>query len=212
MKLYGYFRSSAAYRLRIAIHLKGIDAQQSFIHLRKGEQASAAFRALNPLGLVPVLEHDGAVLTQSLAIIEYLDEIQPEPPLLPRAPLDRAHVRSIALSIACDIHPLNNLRVLDYLKNSVGVDEAGRDRWYAHWIELGLGALEAMLASDRRTGRLCIGDTPSLADVCLIPQMFNAERMKCPLDRYPTLLRITNYARALPAFAAAEPGRQPDAE
>lgn len=212
MKVHGYFRSGAAWRVRIALNLKGIAPEQASVHLRKQEQALPAFRSLNPQGLVPVLEHEGARLTQSLAIIEYLEEIQPQPPLLPRDPLDRAWVRGIALAIACDIHPLDNLRVLRYLEDPLGIDEAGRNRWYAHWVAQGFGPLEAMLAADPRTGRFCCGDTPTLADICLIPQMGNAARMKCSLDPYPTLRRIAGNARALPAFAAAEPDVQPDAQ
>jgi len=212
MKVHGYFRSGAAWRLRIALNLKGIAVDEAFVHLRKREQAAPAFRTLNPQRLVPVLEHDGAVLTQSLAIIEYLEEIQPHPPLLPSRPVDRAFVRAIALAIACDIHPLDNLRVLSYLKDDFGIDDAGRDRWYAHWVAQGFTALETMLAGDPRVGAFCFGDTPSLADICLVPQMGNAERMKCPLDAYPTLRRIRDAALELSAFALAEPDRQPDAQ
>ncbi len=212
MKVYGYFRSSAAYRLRIALNLKGLAAEQSFIHLRRQEQRSPEYLAVNPLGLVPALETDGQILTQSLAIIEYLDETQSEPPLLPKAPLDRAWVRSIALAIACDIHPVNNLRILNHLRDRLGQDEDARNAWYAYWIAEGLRGLEALLARDTRVGIFCFGDAPTLADVCLVPQMVNAERMNCPLDAYPTLRRITAAARALPAFLAAEPSRQPDAE
>ncbi len=212
MKVYGYFRSSAAYRLRIALRLKGLEAEQAFVQLRRNEQLSPEYRRLNPLGLVPALEENGQVFTQSLAIIEYLDETHPEPPLLPGTAADRAFVRAIALTIACDIHPLNNLRVLNYLLKDLGVDDAAKDRWYGHWIAAGFAALETLLAGDARVGTFCYGDTPSLADVCLVPQMFNAERMNCPLEPYPTLRRLAANARALPAFAAAEPGRQPDAE
>jgi maleylpyruvate isomerase len=212
MKVYGYFRSSAAYRLRIALHLKGLVPEQVFVRLRQQEQASPEYRRLNPLGLVPALEDDGRILTQSLAIIEYLDETHPEPALLPQSPADRAFVRAIALTIACDIHPIDNLRVLNYLQQNLGVDAAGKDRWYAHWIAEGLGALETQLSRDARVGTHCFGETPTLADICLVPQIFNAERMKCPLDAYPTLRRLAANARALPAFVAAEPGRQPDAE
>ncbi|HQR12466.1 MAG TPA: maleylacetoacetate isomerase [Casimicrobiaceae bacterium] len=211
LRAHGYFRSGASWRLRIALNLKGIEAEQAYVHLRKGEQSAPSFRALNPEGLVPVLEHNGEVLTQSLAIIEYLDEIQSNPPLLPPAPADRAFVRAIALAIASDIHPLDNLRVLSYLKDEFNIDDAGRNRWYAHWIAVGFASLEGRLARDRRVGRFCFGDTPTLADVCLIPQMGNAERMNCPLDAYPTLQRIRAAALALPAFAAAAPDVQPDA-
>lgn len=212
MKLYSYFRSSASYRVRIALNLKGISPEQAFIHLRKKEQFSPDYRQLNPLGMVPSLEDNGRILVQSLAIIEYLDEIQSTPALLPNAPADRAFVRAIALAIACDIHPINNLRVLNYLQTELGIDEHAKDRWYAHWIAEGLSGLESMLANDHRTGTYCFGDTPTLADICLVPQIFNAERMKCPLDAYPTLCRLAANACALPAFIAAEPSRQPDAE
>lgn len=212
MKMYGYFRSSAAYRLRIAMNLKGLAPEQAFIHLRRKEQTAPEFRALNPMGLVPALEVDGYVLTQSLAIIEYLDEIHPEPALLPATPLDRAWVRSIALAIACDIHPINNLRVLNHLKSAMGHTQEEVDGWYRHWIAEGLTGLETMLARDPRVGAFCFGDAPTLADVCLVPQLFNATRMGCPLDAYPTLRRVAEAAAALPAFQAAEPGRQPDAE
>jgi len=211
MRVHGYFRSGASWRLRIALNLKGIAAEQAYVHLRKDEQFAPSFRALNPEGLVPVLEHDGAVLTQSLAIIEYLEEIHPHPPLLPSTPADRAFVRAIALAIAADIHPLDNLRVLNYLRDELAVDDAGRSRWYAHWIAVGFASLEARLARDPRVGRFCFGDAPTLADVCLVPQMGNAERMHCPLDAYPTLRRVREAALELPAFAAAAPDRQPDA-
>ena len=212
MKMFGYYRSSAAYRLRIALNLKGLAHEQAFIHLRKKEQLAEAFLHLNPQGLVPVLEDDGQVLVQSLAIIEYLDETHPLPRLLPERSADRAFVRAIALTIACDIHPLNNLRVLNFLQHDLGIDEAGKNRWYAHWIANGLAGLEATLASDSRVGTFCFGESPTLADICLVPQMSNAERMKCSLDAYPTLRRVTANARALPAFMAAEPDRQMDAE
>ncbi|MBP2231108.1 maleylpyruvate isomerase [Azospirillum agricola] len=213
MKVYGYFRSSAAYRLRIALNLKGLAAEeQVFVHLRRKEQSAPDYLAVNPMGLVPALEENGQILTQSLAIIEYLDETRPEPALLPRDPLDRAWVRSIALAIACDIHPINNLRVLNHLRDRLGQDEESRNAWYAHWVAEGFAGVEAMLARDPRTGTFCYGETPTLADVCLVPQLFNAERLNCPLDAYPTIRRIAAAARALPAFQAAEPGRQPDAE
>lgn len=212
MKLHGYFRSSAAYRVRIALNMKGLAADQAFIHLRRGEQNQDAYLKLNPEGLLPTLEHDGHHFSQSLAIIEYLEEIQPQPRLLPATPQDRAHARGIALAIACDIHPLNNLRVLKYLKTDLGHDQVQVDRWYAHWIATGLAALEARLARDSRTGTYCVGESPGLADICLVPQIHNAERMRCDLDAYPVLRRIAAAARALPAFATAAPERQPDAE
>jgi maleylacetoacetate isomerase len=212
MKLYTYYRSSAAYRVRIALHLKGIQAEQAFVHLRRQEQQATAYLQVNPAALVPSLEHDGHRFVQSLAIIEYLEELFPQPALLPAAAADRAFVRSIALAIACDIHPLNNLRVLNYLKVDLSVDTESRDRWYAHWIQSGLSALESVLAQDPRVGRHCCGDFPSLADVCLVPQMYNAERMKCHVEKFPTLRRLVESARALPAFQAAAPEAQPDTE
>jgi len=211
MKLHDYFRSSACYRVRIALALKRLPYEQSFVDLRHQEQAGAGYRRVNPAGLVPVLEDEAGSHAQSLAIIEYLEELHPQPPLLPGDPVGRARVRALALAIACDIHPLDNLRVLRYLKDPLQLDEAARDAWYAHWIALGFTALEASLAGDARTGRHCHGDTPGLADICLVPQVYNAERMKCDLAPYPTLRRLAAAARALPAFEAAEPGRQPDA-
>lgn len=213
MKLYTYFRSSAAWRVRIALALKGIGTEQTFVHLLKdgGQQKTAAFRACNPLGVVPVLETDhGAVLTQSLAIIEYLEETHPLPRLLPPDPVARAQVRAFALAIACEIHPLNNLRVLQYLEHAMRQPEATRTAWYHHWIAEGLVALEALLQNAGH-GPFCFGDTPGLADVCLVPQMANARRFKCPLDAYPTLLRAEVAALALPAFRDTAPEHQPDA-
>ncbi|MCW2235719.1 maleylacetoacetate isomerase [Azospirillum canadense] len=212
MKHHTYFRSSAAFRVRIALNLKGITAEQAFVHLRKGEQAAGPFADLNPHKLVPALEVDGRVLTQSLAIIEYLDEMHPNPPLLPAGPLDRARVRGLALAVACDIHPLNNLRVLQHLKHGMGHFQAEVDSWYRHWIVVGLSALEAQLAREPQTGRFCHGDAPTLADVTLVPQLYNARRFGCDLSGYPTLLRIEEACLAIPAFAEAAPERQPDAE
>ncbi|MDR6775179.1 maleylpyruvate isomerase [Azospirillum sp. BE72] len=212
MEVYGYFRSSAAYRLRIALNLKGLTGEQHFIHLRRKEQSSPGYLAVNPMGLVPALVEDGRALTQSLAIIEYLDETHPAPPLLPGDPYGRAWVRSVALAVACDIHPVNNLRILNHLRDGLGQDEPARNAWYAHWVAEGFRGLEAMLEASPRPGAFCFGDQPTLADICLVPQVFNAERMNCPLDAYPTIRRIVAAARALPAFQAAEPGRQPDAD
>lgn len=219
MKLYTYFRSSAAYRVRIALNLKGLDVDMAPIHLLRqgGEQMGEAYRSINPEGLVPALvdesgEEGAQVLTQSLAIIEYLDEMYPEPPLLPAAPLDRAYVRSIALAIACDIHPLNNLRVLRYLVRDLGVSEDAKNTWYRHWCENGLAALEKRIAGDGRAGRFCLGDTPTLADCCLVPQLANARRLNVDLSGMPTLLRIEESCAQLDAFVQAEPARQPDAE
>jgi maleylacetoacetate isomerase len=204
--LYDYFRSSAAYRVRIALHLKGVDYESRQIDLREGAQRSDAYRSLNPQGLVPMMEIDGHRLTQSLAIIVYLDQAFPDPPLVPRDPADGAHVRAMALAIACDIHPLNNLRVLKYLKNELDQPQDEVDRWYAHWIAEGLAALEAMAKAG--AGRFLFGDEPTIADVCLVPQLYNARRFKCPLDHYPTLLRADENASTLDAFAAAHPDKQ----
>ncbi|HVE50619.1 MAG TPA: maleylacetoacetate isomerase [Casimicrobiaceae bacterium] len=212
MKLYGYFRSSAAYRVRIALNLKGLAPEGSSVHLQKGEQRTDDYLALNPQGLVPALVTDtGEVLTQSLAIIEWLDETHAQPPLLPSDALDRARVRSIALAIACDIHPLNNTRVLSYLVHTLGVSEEQKNGWYRYWIDLGFEALEARLARESDTGRFCHGDAPTLADVCLVPQVANARRFKVDLKAYPTITRIDVACNALPAFAKAAPELQPDA-
>lgn len=213
MRLYSYFRSSAAYRVRIALNLKELPYDYVPVHLMQGGggQFTPEFRHLNPQGLVPVLEDGGQVLTQSLAIIEYLDELHPEPPLLPSDAAGRARVRSLALHVACEIHPLNNLRVLQTLKRDFGLDEAATRRWYRHWIRTGLDALEARLA-EAPQGRFCHGDVPGLADICLVPQLFNARRFDCDLAPYARLLAIDAACQALPAFAAAHPARQPDAE
>ena len=199
-------RSSAAYRARIALNLKGVDYESRPVNLLEGEQRSDDYRELNPQGLVPMLEIDGHRLTQSLAIIVYLDQVFRDPPLVPRDPADGAHVRAMALAIACDIHPLNNLRVLRYLKNEFGQPQDEVDRWYAHWIAEGLSALETMAKAG--AGRFLFGDEPTIADVCLVPQLFNARRFNCPLDDYPTLLRADENATKLDAFAAAHPDKQ----
>jgi maleylacetoacetate isomerase len=213
MKLYDYFRSSAAYRVRIALNLKGLAPERVFVHLRRNAQLADAYLALNPQGLVPTLVTDeGDVLTQSLAIIEWLDEVHPAPALLPRAPAARARVRSLALAVACEIHPLNNLRVLNYLTGTLGVTPAQKDGWYRYWCDTGLEAIETRLARDPATGRYCHGDTPTLADVCLVPQLANARRFDVDLAAFPTLLAIEAACAELPAFAAAAPSRQPDAE
>jgi maleylpyruvate isomerase len=211
MILHDYFRSSAAYRVRIALNLKGLEYQRRFVHLRKGEQRAPEYRKHNPQGLLPTLEVDGHELTQSLAIIEYLDETHPAPPLLPKDPADRAFVRAVALLIACDIHPIDNLRVLQYLANTLAVEEPKRDDWYRHWIREGFDALEPMLAA-RATGRFCLGDTPSLADICLVPQVANAKRLNTPLGDYPRIVAINDACLALAAFDSAQPQNQPDAE
>ena len=212
MILHGYYRSSAAFRVRIALNLKGLAHSHDPHHLRHGGQRDPAYLKLNPQGLVPALEDGGRVLTQSLAIVEYLDEIHPSPPLLPGNAIDRAHVRALAQIVACDIHPIDNLRVLRYLRDPIGADEATVQAWYNHWIALGFDALEAMLASDPRTGRFCHGDAPGLADICLVPQVVNAGNFKLDLTPYPTIRRIFDACMALDAFANAHPAKQPDAE
>ena len=218
MKLYSYFRSSASYRVRIALNLKNLAYEVVPIHLLRngGEQFAPEYRKLNPDALVPALiddtASDAAALTQSVAIIEYLEEMYPQTPLLPPTALDRAYVRGIALSIACDIHPLNNLRGLRYLVRQMKVDEEAKNAWYRHWCEQGLASIETLLASDRRTGTFCFGETPSLADCCLVPQVANAQRFGCDMSRLPTVMRINEACLALDAFANAAPGRQPDAE
>lgn len=212
MRLYGYFRSSAAFRLRIALNLKKLDHENSFIHLRRGDQSAEAFLAVNPQGLVPALEIDGETLIQSLPIIEYLDEIHPEPPLLPPDPAGRARVRGLAAIVACDIHPLNNLRVLRYLHRPLGHDETEIGAWYNHWIDEGFRAAENLLAGDPRTTGFCHGDRPGLADIALVPQVVNAERYKLDMAPYPTITRIFQTCMQLDAFAKAHPSRQPDRE
>jgi len=214
MKLHNYFRSSASFRVRIALALKGLDYEYASVHLLKGggEQFAAEFTAMNPAALVPVLDDDGIVLTQSLAIIEYLDETRPQPPLLPPDAAGRARARAIALAIACEIHPLNNLRVLGYLSKTLGVSEEEKTAWYRHWVETGLATVEAMLAGDPRTGLCCHGDTPTLADICLVPQIVNAQRFNARLDHVPTVMRIHEHCLTLPAFAKSVPALQPDAE
>jgi maleylacetoacetate isomerase len=204
--LHDYYRSSAAYRVRIALNMKGIAYESRPVSLIDGAQKSDAYRALNPQGFVPMLEIDGLKLTQSLSIAVYLDQCYPEPLLMPRDPADGAHVRSMALAIACDIHPLNNLRVLKYLSGQLQQPQNVRDNWYRHWITEGFTALEAMAAD--RAGQYMFGDTPSLADICLVPQMYNARRFDVPVGAYPTLVRADANASALEPFAAAHPDAQ----
>lgn len=213
MNLYSYFRSSAAYRVRIALNLKGLAYRTLPVHLLRdgGEQHRPAYRAVNPAGLVPALEDRGHTLTQSLAILEYLEEQYPQTPLLPQGSADRARVRAIAQSIACEIHPLNNLRVLQYLSGTLGLGEEQKNAWYRHWVGEGLGAVERLLADDRRTGAFCHGDRPTLADCCLVPQVFNARRFGCELDAMPTILAIVARCQSLEAFQRAAPEHQPDA-
>lgn len=210
MQLYGYFRSSAAFRLRIALNLKKLDYDQVFIHLRRGDQAQPGFIAVNPQGLVPALEIDGQTLIQSLPIIEYVDETHPLPPFLPRDAAGRARVRALAAIVACDIHPLNNLRVLRYLHGPLGHDESEIGSWYNHWIDAGFHALERLLAEDRRTGAFCHGEQPGLADIALVPQVVNAERYRLDLAPYPTIKRIFETCMKLDAFSSAHPAHQPD--
>jgi maleylpyruvate isomerase len=213
MLLYGYFRSSAAYRVRIALNLKGLAYDQTFVHLAKLEQLAEGFAAVNPQRLLPVLKTDsGQLLTQSLAIIEYLEETHPQPPLLPKDPLERARVRALALAVACEIHPINNPRVLRYLTGKLGVNEEQKDTWYRHWVEDGLQAVEKLLAASPQTGRFCHGDTPTLADLCLVPQVANGRRFKADLSACPTVLRIDAECQKVKAFADAAPANQPDAE
>ena len=201
--LHDYFRSSASYRVRIALNLKGVEYDRHPVNLAGGDQKSAAYRALNPQGFVPMLEIDGHRLTQSLAICDYLDANFDPVPFVPKDPAERAHVLALALTVACDIHPLNNLRVLNYLTAELGADDDARNGWYRHWIAEGLPALEALAAP--RAGSFLFGDQPTLADICLVPQLYNARRFDVPLDDYPTLLRVDAYATAHPAFAAAHP-------
>ena len=212
MQLYGYFRSSAAFRVRIALNLKRLSCDFAPVHLLKNEQAAPGYRSINPQGLVPALEDGGNVLTQSLAIIEYLDETYPDPPLLPDNAADRARVRALAGVVACDIHPIDNLRVLRYLRRPLGHDEGTIIAWFNHWIAEGFAALERLLAGDPRTGQFCHGDSPGLADVVLVPQIVNSERYRLDLAPYPTIARIYERCMALDPFAAAHPQHQPDRE
>ncbi len=214
LKLYTYFRSSASYRVRIALNLKRLAWEAVPVHLVRdgGQQHAADFAALNPNELVPVLRDGNTTLVQSMAIIEYLEECHPQPSLLPPDPQGRARVRALAQTIACEIHPLDNLRVLRYLEQQFGIDAEGRNTWYRHWVETGFAALERTLADSPDTGCFCHGDIPTLADCCLVPQFFNAERFKVPLISYPTIRRIAEYCQALEPFQAAAPEVQPDAE
>ena len=209
MRLYDYWRSSAAYRVRLALNFKGLAYEQVAVDLRKGAQREPAFLKINPQGLVPVLEDDGAVLTQSLPILNYLDERYPEPALLPKDLPGRCRSRAIAVAIACEMHPLNNTRTLNYLERELGLDEAARMAWYRHWIAEGFGPLETMIRAS--AGEFCVGDAPSLADVCLVPQVYNARRYDCDLGAYPTIRRIDDRCRRIEAFARAAPEQQPDA-
>jgi maleylpyruvate isomerase len=212
MILYGHAMSSASYRVRIALALKGLQVTSVLLDLRAGEQRREAFLQINTQGLVPALVlDDGALLTQSMAIIEYLEEAHPQPPLLPRGPLQRARVRALSQAITCDVHPLNNLRVLQYLETELGRDKGSRDSWYRHWVQLGFAALESRLVRDGATGRFCQGDSPSMADVCLVPQVFNARRFAVDLGAYPRIVGIDAACRELPEFQSAAPDRQTQA-
>lgn len=211
MKLYGYFRSSASYRVRIALNLKGLSYDQVAVDLRKEETQTAEYRSMNPQGLVPALQDGDTMVAQSLAICEYLEETHPKPPLLPGDAAGRARVRALALAVACEIHPLNNLRVLNYLTRTIGVSDEQRLAWYRHWVGEGFMAIEAMLAGSKETGRFCHGDAPTLADVLLVPQVFNANRFTVDMAPYPTIRRINDACLALPAFDRARPENQPDA-
>lgn len=212
LELYTYFRSSAAYRVRIALNLKRLSYRPRFVHLAKGEQHQPEYHEINPQERVPALVDRGTVFTQSLAIIEYLNDAYPEPPLLPRRRDERAYVRALAQIIACDIHPLNNLRVLRYLEHTMGQDEAARIAWIRHWIREGFEAFEAQLARHESSGLFCFGDTPTLADICLTPQVFNARRFCCELSEFPRIRAIDENCQALIAFRDAAPEQQADAE
>lgn len=212
LTLYTYWRSSAAYRVRIALALKGLDATQIPVHLLKdgGQQRAEPYKALNPAQLVPTLQHDALTLNQSLAIIEYLDAVYPQQPLLPEDPATAAVVRALALDIACDIHPLNNLRVLQYLTGTLGVTEQQKTDWIQHWLRQGFAALEQRLA--QTAGQYCVGDQVTLADLCLVPQVYNALRFAVDLTPYPQIHKVYQHCLLLPAFASAAPEQQPDAQ
>lgn len=205
IRLHDYFRSSAAYRVRIGLHLKGVAYESVPVDLRHGAQAEPGYRALNPQGLVPALEMDGQIFTQSLAILDYLDARFPDPRFVPRDPAARAHVLAMALAVACDIHPIDNLRVLRYLKNEMAQPQEAIDAWYVHWISEGLDALEALAIA--HAGLYLSGETPGLADICLVPQLYNARRFGIDLSAWPTLARINTTLTALPAFAASHPDK-----
>lgn len=211
IKLYGYARSSAAFRVRIALNLKQLAYEHESLDLRAGAQRAPGYLAINPQGLVPTLIDGEVVLSQSLAILEYLEERYPQPAILPADPVERARIRALSLSIACDIHPLNNLRVLNYLTGDLGLHEEDKLRWYRHWIALGLSALEAQVKSRADADSFCHGKMPTMADICLVPQIFNAIRFDCPLGGYPSLMRVFDNCMALAAFDDARPEKQPDA-
>ncbi len=213
MELFTYFRSSAAYRVRIALNLKGLQADYRYVHLVKdgGQQHKPEYLAVNPQGFLPALVDQGHVLTQSLAIIEYLEETHPQPPLLPRDALGRARVRALAQVVACDIHPVNNQRIIKYLEQVFGADEATRKRWIQRWVRDGFSSLEKLLSDQPATGKCCHGDRPTLADICLVPQVFNARRFEVDMTAFPVLKRINDHCLSLEAFADAAPEKQADA-
>ena len=211
MELYNYFRSSASYRVRIALALKGLDYDYRPVHLLRNEQLAESYAAVSASRLVPLLKDGDAVVTQSLAIIEYLDETHPQPPLLTGTPVERARVRALAQDIACEIHPLNNLRVLRYLVRDLKVSEDDKNRWYRHWVETGLEAVERQLAGSADPGPFCFGDKPTLADCVLVPQIHNAQRMECRLDHVPTVMRVFGECMQLDAFSKTQPSACPDA-
>jgi len=211
MKIFGYFRSSAAFRLRIAMNFKGLSYDYNLVNLQSGDHLSDDFKRINPQGRVPAIDIEGNILTQSLAIIEYLDEVYPAPPLLPSDPIGKAKVRGIAGLIACDIHPLNNLAVLNYLRDQLTAEEEARLAWYRHWVKEGFDGLELILGANVETGQFCFGDTPTVADICLVPQVVNAKRFNCNLASYPEILRIFEECMSLSQFADADPMNQPEA-
>jgi len=211
MKLYTFFRSSASYRVRIALNHKGLAYEPALISLPKAEHLGGVFKAVSPQGLVPVLDDGKHVLTQSLAIIEYLDEVHPGPKLLPADPFERAYVRALSQIIACEIHPLNNLRVLKYVRKTYGLEEEGVNSWYRHWIAEGFAMMESHLAGHKLSGMYCLGDQLGMADCCLVPQVFNAQRFDCDLSPYPKVMAIHEACMKLPAVIAAQPSAQPDA-
>jgi maleylacetoacetate isomerase len=210
-QLYTFFRSSTSFRLRIALAYKRLDYEPHYVSLPKMEHRIPSYRDMNPQGLVPLLVEDGRFLIQSMAVIEYLDEVYPEPPLMPKDPIGRSYVRAVSQVIGCEIHPLNNVRVLKHLKAQFGADEAATNAWYEHWITEGLSGLEGYLAREGLSGDFCYGNTVTMADICLVPQIFNARRFNCALDAYPKLLAITDRCMTLDAFRAAEPSTQGDA-
>ena len=212
--LYGYWRSSASYRVRMALNLKGIDHEQRFVHLVRdgGQQKAAEYLAMNPQGQVPTLVHGDRTLIQSLAMLEYLEEVYPATPLLPGDPDGRARIRALCGIIACDTHPLNNLGVLKYLVSDLGVDDEAKTAWYRHWVTRGLDAFERLLAESGDTGRFCHGDSPTIADCCLLPQVYNSRRFNCDESNWPEIVRICAELESIPAVRDAAPENQPDAE